>query len=69
MSSWTLEGALQDIHKLKDTEILHRMALAFYCLSTLDLLGAIEFAAKEDERGGWKDWIWEQYVCKHTHLN
>ncbi|KAJ7252752.1 terpenoid cyclases/protein prenyltransferase alpha-alpha toroid [Mycena haematopus] len=37
-----------------------RLALGFYCLGVLDLLGAIQTKTSEADRGSWRDWIWEQ---------
>ncbi|KZV64139.1 terpenoid cyclases/Protein prenyltransferase [Peniophora sp. CONT] len=37
-----------------------RMALGFYCLSSLDVLGARETRISNVDREAWIDWIWEQ---------
>ncbi|KAK7012247.1 terpenoid cyclases/Protein prenyltransferase [Favolaschia claudopus] len=37
-----------------------RLALIFYCLGSLDLLGAVQAKTTERERISWKEWIWEQ---------
>ncbi|KAF8073552.1 terpenoid cyclases/protein prenyltransferase alpha-alpha toroid [Lyophyllum atratum] len=34
-----------------------RMALAFYCIGSLDLLGTIQ---EKTDREEWREWIWEQ---------
>ena len=39
---------------------LGRVALAYYCLGTLDLLGLLESKTNEREREGWRAWFWEQ---------
>ncbi|KAF9265221.1 terpenoid cyclases/Protein prenyltransferase [Marasmius fiardii PR-910] len=37
-----------------------RMALSFYCIASLDLLGVINEKISEADRGAWRSWIWEQ---------
>ncbi|KAK1231424.1 geranylgeranyl transferase type-1 subunit beta [Marasmius sp. AFHP31] len=37
-----------------------RLALAFYCIGSLDLLGVINEKIPEAERDAWRSWIWEQ---------
>ncbi|KIY52428.1 terpenoid cyclases/Protein prenyltransferase [Fistulina hepatica ATCC 64428] len=37
-----------------------KLALAFYCLGTLDLLGLLESKTTEIDRESWREWIWEQ---------
>ncbi|KAI9509992.1 terpenoid cyclases/protein prenyltransferase alpha-alpha toroid [Russula earlei] len=39
-----------------------RMAIAFYCLGTLDLTGSAEHRISPTDRESWKEWIWDQYV-------
>jgi len=39
-----------------------RMAIAFYCLSTLDLTGRTEHKMSATDRSNWQEWIWAQYV-------
>ncbi|KAI0783426.1 terpenoid cyclases/Protein prenyltransferase [Abortiporus biennis] len=36
------------------------LAVGFYCLGTLDILGLLESKTNEVERKDWKEWIWEQ---------
>ncbi|KAF9464217.1 terpenoid cyclases/protein prenyltransferase alpha-alpha toroid [Collybia nuda] len=36
-----------------------KLALSFYCIGSLDLLGAMDTTSQTD-RQSWKDWIWEQ---------
>lgn len=43
------------------------MAIAFYCLSTLDLTGRIEHKMSATDRENWQEWIWAQYVGKPRH--
>ncbi|KAJ7162927.1 terpenoid cyclases/protein prenyltransferase alpha-alpha toroid [Mycena filopes] len=38
-----------------------RMAIVFYCLGTLDLLGALRDEITDAERLSYRDWIWDQY--------
>ncbi|KAJ6493585.1 terpenoid cyclases/protein prenyltransferase alpha-alpha toroid [Mycena vitilis] len=38
----------------------NRMAIAFYCIGALDLLGAVQTKTSETDRTLWKEWIWEQ---------
>lgn len=35
-----------------------RLALIFYCLGSLDLLGSLEKVTKESERESWRNDIW-----------
>ncbi|KAI9442975.1 terpenoid cyclases/Protein prenyltransferase [Lactarius indigo] len=39
-----------------------RMAIAFYCLGTLDLTGSAERKISTTDRENWTEWIWAQYV-------
>ena len=45
-----------------------RMAIIFYCLGMLDVLGVINTQSSDLERETWKDWIWEQYICRRSHF-
>lgn len=38
------------------------MAVGFYCFGSLDLLGLLHDKTNEDDRQGWREWIWEQQV-------
>ncbi|PKC04350.1 protein geranylgeranyltransferas-like protein type I beta subunit [Rhizophagus irregularis] len=40
----------------------NRMTLAFFCLSGLDLLGALESEIPEERRKTWIDWIYAQQI-------
>jgi geranylgeranyl transferase type-1 subunit beta len=40
----------------------NRMSLAFFIMSALDILGAIDTSVSSDERAGYIDWI---YRCQH----
>ncbi|KAF7309818.1 Terpenoid cyclases/Protein prenyltransferase [Mycena indigotica] len=37
-----------------------RMAVGFYCLGTLDLLGALDSKTTDTDRKNFREWIWEQ---------
>ncbi|KAG5731879.1 Geranylgeranyl transferase type-1 subunit beta, partial [Termitomyces sp. T112] len=37
-----------------------KMALAFYCIGSLDLLGLFHEKTKEHDRASWREWIWQQ---------
>ncbi|KAL5501803.1 CDC43 [Sanghuangporus vaninii] len=39
-----------------------RMAIGFYCLGALDILGLLETKVKEADREAWRAWIWAQQV-------
>ncbi|KAI0298124.1 terpenoid cyclases/Protein prenyltransferase [Multifurca ochricompacta] len=39
-----------------------RMAIAFYCLGTLDVTNYAERKISSTDRESWKEWIWDQYV-------
>ncbi|KAK1921276.1 terpenoid cyclases/protein prenyltransferase alpha-alpha toroid [Papiliotrema laurentii] len=36
----------------------NRITIAYFCLSGLDLLDALERKTSEEDRRGWADWIW-----------
>src|ERR1700722_20990981 len=40
------------------------MAVVFYCIGTLDLLGMLKERTSENDRESWRDWIWEQQACE-----
>ncbi|GAW07887.1 geranylgeranyl transferase type-1 subunit beta [Lentinula edodes] len=40
-----------------------RMAIAFYCLGSLDLLKMLQDKTSQTDRESWKEWIWEQQTC------
>ncbi|KAJ7776766.1 terpenoid cyclases/protein prenyltransferase alpha-alpha toroid [Mycena maculata] len=40
-----------------------RMAIVFYCIGSLDLLGVLETETSQVDRTSWRMWIWEQYVA------
>jgi hypothetical protein len=42
------------------------MAIAFYCLGTLDVTSMAERQISPTDRQSWKEWIWDQYVGKET---
>ena len=42
------------------------MAIAFYCLGTLDVTSMAERQISPTDRKSWKEWIWDQYVGKET---
>ncbi|KAJ6591620.1 terpenoid cyclases/protein prenyltransferase alpha-alpha toroid, partial [Mycena vulgaris] len=37
-----------------------RLALGFYCIGSLDLLGLLQTKTTETDRASWREWIWEQ---------
>lgn len=37
-----------------------RLAVAFYCLGSLDLLGMLKEKTSKTDREVWREWIWEQ---------
>ena len=37
-----------------------RLALAFYCIGSLDLLGVIEEEISASDRQLWREWLWQQ---------
>lgn len=39
-----------------------RLALVFYCLGSLDLLGVLESKSTDADRESWKEWIWQQHA-------
>ena len=45
------------------------MAIAFYCLGTLDVTGVAERQISPTDRESWKEWIWDQYVGKEYCLS
>ena len=38
------------------------MAIAFYCLSTMDLTGYTKQKISPTDRENWLEWIWAHYV-------
>jgi geranylgeranyl transferase type-1 subunit beta len=43
-------------------DFFFRMAIVFYCVGILDLLGALQDQTSDMERVSWQTWIWEQYA-------
>jgi len=41
---------------------LCRLAVGFYCIGSLDLLGLLQSKTSEFDRESWREWIWEQYT-------
>jgi len=41
------------------------MAVAFYCIGSLDLLGLLEEKTTATDRESWREWIWEQHTTGH----
>ncbi|KZO96764.1 terpenoid cyclases/Protein prenyltransferase [Calocera viscosa TUFC12733] len=39
-----------------------RMMVAYYCLSSLDLLSGLDEKVSKDEKSDWITWIWSQYI-------
>ncbi|KAJ3485381.1 hypothetical protein NLI96_g5005 [Meripilus lineatus] len=37
-----------------------RLAVGFYCLGTLDILGLVSTKIRPDEAEGWREWLWSQ---------
>ncbi|KAH8086008.1 terpenoid cyclases/Protein prenyltransferase [Cristinia sonorae] len=37
-----------------------RLAVGFYCLGVMDMLGLLESKINETERERWRDWVWNQ---------
>ncbi|TRM62135.1 terpenoid cyclases/protein prenyltransferase alpha-alpha toroid [Schizophyllum amplum] len=37
-----------------------KLAIAYYCLGTLDLLGLLQTKTSERDRDAWRGWLWEQ---------
>ncbi|KAL1946071.1 hypothetical protein VTO73DRAFT_15198 [Trametes versicolor] len=40
-----------------------RIAVVFYCLGTLDILGHLEKQSSDLDRESWRSWLWEQQIC------
>ncbi|KAJ7505826.1 terpenoid cyclases/protein prenyltransferase alpha-alpha toroid [Mycena galericulata] len=40
-----------------------RMAIVFYCVGSLDLLGVLQEETTEADRTSWRMWIWDQYAA------
>jgi hypothetical protein len=36
-----------------------RITIAYFCLSGLDLLGALESKSTPEQRKGWEEWVWD----------
>ncbi|KAF8895223.1 terpenoid cyclases/protein prenyltransferase alpha-alpha toroid [Infundibulicybe gibba] len=56
-----LSGAVMCFHiACLVLEPFARLAVAFYCIGSLDLLGTLQDGTTEAERELWRQWIWEQ---------
>lgn len=42
------------------SHLCRRLAIAFYCIGSLDLLGELEGRISQAERESWREWVWEQ---------
>ncbi|KAI0351394.1 terpenoid cyclases/Protein prenyltransferase [Trametes cingulata] len=40
-----------------------RIALVFYCLGSLDILGLLDTQTSDSDRETWRSWLWEQHIC------
>jgi hypothetical protein len=40
------------------------MIIAFYCLSSLDVLDQLDAKSKKSDRDQWREWIWAQQICQ-----
>jgi geranylgeranyl transferase type-1 subunit beta len=45
----------------------HRITIAYFCLSALDLLGALEEKTTQEQRNGWVEWIWSLQTGKTAY--
>lgn len=45
-----------------------RMTLAYFLIASLDLLGTLWSATKENERAEWIEWVWEQQLRESPPL-
>lgn len=43
-----------------------RVAVGFYCLGALDLIGLLDKKVSEADREAWRNWIWAQQVSRPT---
>jgi len=43
-----------------------RMMVAYYCLSSLDLLSSLDAKVSKAEKDDWLAWIWSQYISDET---
>lgn len=43
-----------------------RLALAFYCIGSLDLLGVIEEQVPASDRQLWREWLWQQQARRSS---
>lgn len=41
-----------------------RVAVGFYCLGALDLVGLLDQKVSEADREAWRNWIWAQQVSR-----
>lgn len=42
------------------------MAVGFYCVATLDVLGIVNQKLKDQEKDWFRSWIWNQHVGEHV---
>lgn len=45
----------------------NRITIAYFCLSGLDLLGALLEKTTEEQRQGWTEWIWRLQCRQLVH--
>ncbi len=48
--------------------MIFRIAVVFYCLGTLDILGHLEKQSNDLDRETWRSWLWEQQICSSHSL-
>lgn len=49
-------------------DCIFRLAVAFYCIGSLDLLGLLEVKTTPTDRESWREWIWEQHTSPFLRL-
>jgi geranylgeranyl transferase type-1 subunit beta len=42
-----------------------RMTLAFFCISSLDLLGLLEDSSFKEQKSSWIEWIYSQQIVNN----
>ncbi|KAJ7668352.1 terpenoid cyclases/protein prenyltransferase alpha-alpha toroid [Mycena rosella] len=55
-----LPGSQVEIDSSRHADFRFSLALGFYCIGALDLLGVLQAKTTETDRTSWRAWIWEQ---------
>ena len=70
----TRPGRVSPCHFFRTSSVSHRgyasrLAVAFYCIGSLDILGLLEEKTTSTDRESWREWIWEQQTSSFPGLS